>query len=84
MVILGDHQPPALVSGEGASWDVPVHVVERARGRPRLACARKASATGSSPRIRPLARMDTLMRVLLDAFGNPVRSGLISERPAQQ
>ncbi len=26
-VILGDHQPPALVAGAGASWDVPVHVI---------------------------------------------------------
>jgi hypothetical protein len=27
MVIVGDHQPPAMVSGEGATWDVPVHVI---------------------------------------------------------
>jgi hypothetical protein len=26
-VILGDHQPAASVSGQGARWDVPVHVV---------------------------------------------------------
>ncbi len=26
-VIVGDHQPPALVAGAGASWDVPVHVI---------------------------------------------------------
>lgn len=29
LVLLGDHQPPASVSGEGARWDVPVHVVTR-------------------------------------------------------
>ena len=23
MILIGDHQPPALVSGEGAPWDVP-------------------------------------------------------------
>src|SRR5688572_18423125 len=34
MIILGDHQPPALVSGEGASWNVPVHIVT---SRPALA-----------------------------------------------
>jgi hypothetical protein len=28
-VILGDHQPPATVSGEGVRWDVPVHVISR-------------------------------------------------------
>jgi hypothetical protein len=27
MMIVGDHQPPAAVSGEGEPWDVPVHVV---------------------------------------------------------
>jgi hypothetical protein len=27
LIVLGDHQPPAAVTGEGASWDVPVHVV---------------------------------------------------------
>src|SRR3954470_12945113 len=26
-VMLGDHQPAAAVSGEGASWDVPVHII---------------------------------------------------------
>jgi hypothetical protein len=28
-VLVGDHQPAANVSGEGASWDVPVHIVSR-------------------------------------------------------
>jgi hypothetical protein len=28
-VVLGDHQPPAAVSGRHASWQVPVHVVSR-------------------------------------------------------
>ena len=27
MILLGDHQPAAAVSGEGAPWDVPVHVI---------------------------------------------------------
>lgn len=26
-VLIGDHQPPASVSGQGARWDVPVHVI---------------------------------------------------------
>ena len=29
VVVLGDHQPPALISGPGASWAVPVHVFSR-------------------------------------------------------
>lgn len=28
-ILVGDHQPAANVSGEGASWDVPVHIVSR-------------------------------------------------------
>ena len=31
MILIGDHQPPALVSGEGAPWDVPVHVIASRR-----------------------------------------------------
>lgn len=27
MILVGDHQPPALVSGEGAPWHVPMHVI---------------------------------------------------------
>lgn len=27
LIVLGDHQPAPLITGEGVSWDVPVHVV---------------------------------------------------------
>lgn len=33
VVVLGDHQPPGLVSGAGASWLVPVHVFSRDAAR---------------------------------------------------
>ena len=69
LVIVGDHQPPALVSGEGASWNVPVHVIG---GRP--AVLDRLRAQGFRDGLRrprpPLARMDTLMPILLHAFGN--------------
>jgi hypothetical protein len=69
MVILGDHQPPALVSGEGASWAVPVHVVaSRADLLDQL--RRHGFRDGLLPAQPPVARMDTLMPILLDAFGN--------------
>lgn len=29
VILLGDHQPPALVAGAGQPWTVPVHVVSR-------------------------------------------------------
>jgi Sulfatase len=33
VVVLGDHQPPGVVSGPGAGWLVPVHVFSRDEGR---------------------------------------------------
>jgi hypothetical protein len=33
LLLLGDHQPAPLITGDGASWEVPVHVVS---GDPRL------------------------------------------------
>jgi len=69
MVVLGDHQPPALVSGEGASWNVPVHVIAS-----RPAVLERLRARGFRDGLQPpgtaLARMDTLMPILLEAFGN--------------
>jgi hypothetical protein len=69
MVILGDHQPPALVSGEGASWAVPVHVVT-GRSAVLARLRQHGFRDGLVPAPPSVARMDTLMRVLLDAFGN--------------
>ena len=69
LVIVGDHQPPALVSGEGASWNVPVHVIGR-----RAAVLDRLRAQGFRDGLAPagsaLARMDALMPILLRAFGN--------------
>jgi hypothetical protein len=69
MILLGDHQPPALVTGEGAPWDVPVHVISSRRAiLDRLVA--HGFRTGLSPEGRPVARMHALLPVLLDAFGN--------------
>jgi len=67
MVVLGDHQPPALVSGEGASWDVPVHVITSRRAvldRLRIYYFRE----GFTPKRPLVGRMHRLLPVLLDAF----------------
>jgi hypothetical protein len=29
VILLGDHQPPAVVGGEAREWTVPVHVLSR-------------------------------------------------------
>ena len=69
MILVGDHQPPALVSGEGASWDVPVHVIA---GRPALLDRLRSQGfhNGLEPGIRTIARMHGLLPLLLDAFGD--------------
>ena len=43
VIVLGDHQPPGLVSGAGASWLVPVHVFSR--DSKRIAAFRAAGLT---------------------------------------
>jgi Sulfatase len=68
MIVLGDHQPPALVSGEGAPWDVPVHVVSsRADVLDQFVAA--GFREGLAPTRPPISRMHALLPVVLDAFG---------------
>jgi hypothetical protein len=73
MILIGDHQPAALVSGEGASWNVPIHVIA-SRGTRQAVLDRlrghgfKSGLTPSRPAI---GHMHTLVPVLLDAFGDP-------------
>ena len=70
MIIVGDHQPPALLSGQGASWDVPVHVIS---DNPALLQRLLGSGfvQGLTPRLQPLGSMPALTSVLLNAFDAP-------------
>jgi hypothetical protein len=69
MVALGDHQPPAAVSGEGAPWDVPVHVItSRTDVLDRLVA--RGFRAGLTPERPALSRMHALLPMLLDAFGD--------------
>jgi hypothetical protein len=67
MILIGDHQPPGLVSGEGASWEVPVHVIA---SRPALLDRLQGLGfqRGLAPQHPPIARMNTLLTTLLAAF----------------
>jgi hypothetical protein len=67
-VLLGDHQPTANVSGEGASWDVPVHIIS---SDPQLLARFTAQgfAPGLEPPRAPLGGMHELTAMLLQAFG---------------
>jgi hypothetical protein len=67
LILLGDHQPPALVSGEGAPWDVPVHVIASRRDvLDRLVA--KGFRRGLTPSRPDLSHMNALLPILLDAF----------------
>jgi hypothetical protein len=67
MILLGDHQPPALVSGEGAPWDVPVHVIASRRDvLDRLVAA--GFRPGLTPSRPVLSKMHALLPILLNAF----------------
>jgi hypothetical protein len=69
MIVIGDHQPPAAVSGQGAPWYVPMHVItkeptilDRLTGR--------GFVDGLTPTQTPVARMHELTPILLEAFGS--------------
>ena len=68
LILVGDHQPPSLVSGAGASWNVPVHVIA---GRSELLqrLQRHRFRPGLAPGETTVATMHGLLPILLDAFG---------------
>jgi phosphatidylglycerophosphate synthase len=69
MILLGDHQPPAAVSREGAPWDVPVHVIA---SRPAVLEALEARGfhRGLTPDRPTLGKMHALLPILLSAFSS--------------
>jgi hypothetical protein len=72
LVLLGDHQPPALVSGEGAPWDVPVHVITN-----RQDILERLTASGFRRGLTPtrpsLGKMSSLTPLLLNALSSGER-----------
>ena len=70
LVIVGDHQPAAMVSGEGASWDVPVHIVT-SRKAVLDGLKDQGFRDGLEPARKVITTMDGLLMKLLDAFSEP-------------
>jgi hypothetical protein len=70
LILIGDHQPPAAVSGPGATWEVPVHVIA---SRPQLLEGMRAHGfhPGLTPAHPSVSRMHELTPALLAAFGDP-------------
>lgn len=80
IVVLGDHQPPALVSGLGAPWDVPAHIITR-----RQSVLRALEAKGFKRGVevaRPvIGKMHQLTPILLEALsGSQSPSGAEPDR----
>jgi hypothetical protein len=72
LILVGDHQPAPLVTGEGASRDVPMHVISGSRAllEPFL---RFGFTPGMRPQRRPaVARMDQFRDMFFGAFSDPV------------
>lgn len=70
VVVLGDHQPPAVVSGPGARVSVPVHIF--AADESILTPFEAAGfVPGLVPNLRAVGLMAALPRLLLDALDGP-------------
>jgi hypothetical protein len=71
LILIGDHQPPAVVTGENARWDVPVHVITSRK--PVIdALLNHGFRPGLTPHGQSLMHMHALTPVLLGAFsGTP-------------
>ena len=66
-ILIGDHQPTANITGQNASWDVPVHVVSADRQLlSRL--QQKGFRLGIQPERASLGRLHELTGTLLAAF----------------
>lgn len=72
LILLGDHQPAASITGAGARWDVPVHVVAPS------ALLEPLQEKGFVPGVTPAAtagEMHEIAAHLLHAFGRARRPG---------
>ena len=75
LIVIGDHQPIGAVTGPGAPWDVPVHVISR--NTELLARLRgEGFVNGLQPPDRPLAPLQALTPLLLRVFGEPLHTGV--------
>jgi hypothetical protein len=67
-IMLGDHQPAANVTGEGARWDVPVHVITSDAGT-AAALIERGFTAGLTPAPTSIGPMHELPVLLLETFG---------------
>jgi hypothetical protein len=72
-IVLGDHQPAANVTGEGATWDVPVHIISS-----QLELLQRFKDRGFQPGLTPreprVGAIFDLTRTILDALDSGANS----------
>lgn len=80
-VVLGDHQPPAIVGGREISWQIPVHVFSR---DPELIGTFEAAGfrAGMTPGPTGLGGVEGLGPLLLRVLASPMESITPSSAPA--
>ncbi|HUO68267.1 MAG TPA: hypothetical protein VMV37_12060 [Gammaproteobacteria bacterium] len=73
LILLGDHQPAASVTGVGARWDVPVHVItsrgDLTRALREAGFVAGLDLTATSPRVGGMAKLTTLLLRAFDSHG---------------
>ncbi len=78
IIAVGDHQPPAAISGEGAEWDVPIHVF--ARDENLLAPFEQTGfSSGMIPQGTSLAAVDEITSLILEALEKTEATNRIAE-----
>jgi Sulfatase len=81
LILVGDHQPARLITGEGARRDVPIHVIF---GDPALLAPFVAWGFSSGmrpPAGAPARRMDAFRDFFLDAFSAPPADPVAASSP---
>ena len=82
MILVGDHQPASSVSGNGAPWHVPVHIVSSNPALLKRFVA-QGFVPGLEPRLPVLGAMHDLTQILLSAFDagpQPQQAALARQR----
>lgn len=69
-ILVGDHQPAANITGEGASWDVPVHIVSRDK-KLLASFVKQGFKSGMEPNRQALGELHDLTGMMLKSFAAP-------------
>jgi hypothetical protein len=65
LILIGDHQPPASISGENVRWDVPLHVIS-SDDELIASLERRGLVEGLTPAPMAIATMGKVARLLFD------------------